>query len=339
MLSFLNRISLIRYLMVWRVNSSLVYFPRYLPLDLSRMIGFTIAQRLPSSEKTAWKKTLEPLIRHLEPSVNNKLLSKTPMPESAWPINATLLAYPGKRTYSKDELLFWELKLFGEHADHGLFLEVILPAIEEASYTADPQWKQRNRLWGHFDILHVFAAQGNTWTPVVSNGKLDLRHRVTPFQWSEKMRFKPKHPYHFSRLNWMSPFDFVDIIYNLPKFDFSIEKLTLLINNAPTLPLILLSLIFRITELINARSKIHDQIGNFLSDEDRKAFQLALQKTMNIKLKRNEVRLAPSNWPGKWLGGQQFYGIPRSIIPYLELASILHLGRQTHFGCGTFVMA
>lgn len=339
MLSFLNRINLIRYLVVWRVNSSAAYVPRYLTIDLSRVIGSIIAQRLPSNEKTAWKKTLDPLINYVDHISKNQNRKKDTIPEICWPINTSLLVYPGKRTYGKDELIFWELKLWGEHADHGLFLEVILPAMEEASFTADPQWNQKNRLWGHFDIAHVFAARGNSWEPVVTAGKLDLRYRATPFQWAEQLNLKSNFRYHFHRLNWMSPFDLADVVWNLSKFDFSIRHLTLLKNNAPTLPLILLSLIFRVDELLHGRSKIPENIGDFLTDVERKFFHLALEKASPILMNKNNIRPAPSNWPGKWFGVQRFKAIPRSIIPYLELASILHIGRQTHFGCGTFVIA
>ena len=339
MLSCLNRISIIRYLIVWRVNSSLAYIPGYLSLELSRVIGSIIAQRLPSSEKTAWKKTLDPLIKYLDNLAKTQKRKRESIPDVAWPINSTLLVYPGKRTCGKDELIFWELKLLGEHADHGLFLEVILPAMEEASFTSDPQWNKKNRLWGHFDILHVYAARGNSWEPIVHDGKLDLRYRATPFQWCEKLKFKPTSGYHFSRLNWMSPFDLVDVVANLSKFEFSNKHLTLLINNAPTLPLILLSLIFRIEELLHARSKIPDHVGEFLSEEDRTTFHLALETVSRISIDKNNIRQAPFNWPGRYFGVQQFKGIPRSIIPYLELASILHIGKQTHFGCGTFVIA
>ena len=339
MLSCLNQISMIRYLIVWRVNSSLAYIPDYLSLELSQVIGSIIAQRLPSSEKTAWKKMLDPLIKIMDNPVKSKKRRRGSFPEVAWPINSTLLVYPGKRTYGKDELIFWELKLFGEHADHGLFLEVILPAMEEASYSSNPRWNKKNRLWGHFDIQHVFAARGNTWEPIVHNGKLDLRYRAAPFQWTENLKFKPTSSYHFSRLNWMSPFDFVDVISNLGKFEFSNERLTLLVNNTPTLPLILLSLVFRIEALVNSRSKYSDHVGEFLSSEDRKTFHQSLEKIARISITKDKISLAPSSWPGRYFGVQQFKGIPRSVIPYLELASILHIGRQTHFGCGTFVLA
>ncbi|MCX7707996.1 MAG: hypothetical protein N2204_08325 [Anaerolineae bacterium] len=51
--------------------------------------------------------------------------------------------------------------------------------------------------------------------------------------------------------------------------------------------------------------------------------------------------LAPASkgWPGRWAGGQIFQRIPRRLLPYLELAAILHIGRYTHFGCGTFLLS
>ncbi|UCE06605.1 MAG: CRISPR system precrRNA processing endoribonuclease RAMP protein Cas6 [bacterium] len=339
MLSFLSRISLIRYLIVWRVNSSLAFFPRYLSVDLSRVIGSIISQRLPSSEKTVWKKALDPLIANYCDTSKNRKEKSESIADVSWPINAVLFIYPGKRTYGRDELIFWELKLFGRHADHGLFLEVILPAMEEASYTSDPQWTQRNRLWGHFDIQSVYAARGNQWEPIVTDGRLDLRYRANPLQWQKKLQFKPKSLYHFRRLNWMSPFDLVDVLSSINKIGFGIENQTLFFNKAPTLTLILLSLIFRVNELLREKPKKLDKIGDLLDDEDRVAFQHALEKVANISITKTSIKPAPSAMPGKWIGTQRFGSIPRSIIPYLELASILHIGKLTHFGCGTFVIA
>lgn len=339
MFSFLNRISLIRYLVVWRVNSSLAFFPRYLSIDISRVIGSIIAQRLPSSEKTAWKKSLDPLMIQTNSISKDKKEKIKSIPDVAWPINAVLFFYPGKRTYGRDELVFWELKLFGEHADHGLFLEMILPAMEEASYMSNPQWNQRNRLWGHFDIANVYAARGNHWEPVVKEGRLDLRYRATPFQWQENLRTKPKSLYRFTRLNWMSPFNLSEVVLNLNKFKFSFENRTLFYNNAPTLTLLLASLLYRVNELLHGRSKIHENIGDFFDDEDRKVFHQVLEKVNKIPIKSKNIKPAPTTWPGKWIGVQRFHAIPRSIIPYLELASILHIGKQTHFGCGSFVVA
>ena len=339
MLSFLNRISLIRYLVVWRVNSSIAFFPRYLSVDISKIVGAIIYQRLPTSEKSAWKKALDLLINNPADSGKNRRTKPQAIPDVCWPINSVIFNYPCKRAYARDELIFWELKLFGKYADHGLFLEVILPAMEEASYTSNPAWNARNRLWGHFDIQNIYAARGNYWEPVVTGGKLDLRYRATPFQWQENLRLKPKANYHFSKLNWMSPFDLAEIIPYLDKFDINIKDHPLYYNNAPTLSLILMNLVYRVNNLLSDRPRDDDKIGNFLSEDDRKHLHVEFQKTINISIKNSKIKPVPYTMPGKWLGTQQFNGIPRSVIPYLELASILHIGKQTHFGCGTFVIA
>ncbi len=334
MLSFLNRLNLVRYLIVWRVNRSLAFFPRYFSIDLSMVIGAIISSRLPTKEKKAWKKGLDPLMIDYK----NSSLKLTPAPEVGWPLNSVLFVYPGKRTYGRDELIFWELKLFGKDADHGLFLEVILPAMEEASYTSDPQWNRRNRIWGHFDIQSVYVARGNQWEPLVSDGRLDLRYRANSIQWLESLRFKPKSLRKFRQLNWMSPFDLTNIADKLSEFGFAPNGEASKYTNAPTLPVILIALISRINQLLNPRLRGTGKISDFLTSDDRGVFKEALQKTNHIPIIKNNIKSAPSTWPGNWIGTQRFKIIPRVIIPYLELASILHIGKQTHFGCGTFVI-
>jgi len=336
MLSFLNRLNLIRYLVVWRVNRSIAFFPRYFSIDLSMVIGSIISNRLPTKEKSAWNKALAPLISNKTDTSRNKI--KT-IPDVSWPINSVLFVYPGKRAYGRDELIFWELKLFGKHADHGLFLEVILPAMEEASYTSDTKWNRRNRIWGHFDIQSIYASRGNRWEPIVTDGRLDLRYRANPLQWLEDLRFKPKSSRRYRRLNWMSPFDLTMVAGKLNEFGLNYKDDSSKFTNAPTLPVILVGLISRISELLRPRKKHTDKISDFLTSEDRGTFQEALQTANHVSIIKNSTRSIPPVWPGKWIGTQRFSSIPRSIIPYLELASILHIGKQTHFGCGTFVIA
>lgn len=315
----------------------MVFFPRYLSIDLSLVLGSIITERLPSSEKTVWKKALK-LDKAASLAISNKKNPQTALPANiTWPIEAVLFTYPGKRTYGRDELIFWELKLFGEHADHGLFLELILPAMEAASVTPNPQWNQRNRLWGHFDVVHVFAARGNRWEPIVKDGRLDLRARVMPFQWQEQLSFACRS--NLKRLNWMSPFDFSDVLFNLNKFEISFENRILFQDNAPTLSLLLAGLLYRLHELCMGKKKPFDQIGKFLNEEEQHGFRQALNSVHRIAITNSRIKSAPSTMPGKWIGVQRFQTIPPAAIPYLELASILHIGAQTHFGCGSYVLS
>ena len=59
MLDFFSPINLIRYLIVWRVNGTMVQLPRYLPTALSQALGTLIAERLPTQQTREWRKTLD----------------------------------------------------------------------------------------------------------------------------------------------------------------------------------------------------------------------------------------------------------------------------------------
>lgn len=319
---YLNSISLIRYLLVWRINSSLVRLSRCPSTELSSVLGAIIAKRLPTGEASRWRKA-----------------EKAGQPESQtiglptfrlsqpWPIEAVLLVYPGKKTYGQGELILWELKLIGESADHGFFLEVILPAMEEASYTSEPQWNRPNKLWGRFDIHSVYVARGSHWEPLVSDGRLDLRYRANPVQWAEGLTFgsglqtgKFSSP---TRLVWLTPFDFGEEAHG---------------KQVSPLRRILEALIARMSLLIPDLRNVPDDGWDILSKEQTFSIQDAMEQADNIPILHDDIKSAPRDCPGHYTGTQIFSYIPLPIIPYLELASILHVGKHTHFGCGTFTL-
>jgi hypothetical protein len=52
---------------------------------------------------------------------------------------------------------------------------------------------------------------------------------------------------------------------------------------------------------------------------------------------RHDLVRPGKGWPGQWIGKQTFArSIAPALLPYLDLAAILHVGRHTHYGCGTF---
>ena len=319
-------ISLLRYLIVWRVNSSLVSLPPCLPLELSLVIGTIIANRLATNEASPWRKALAPLAEYYAEISAKDQKNVKPFPPAAWPIEAVLLPYPTKRILGQGELIFWELKLLGDSADHGLFLELILPAMEEAGYTADTQWNRHNRLWGHFEVNAVYVAKGAQWEPLVTDGRLNLRYRPTPIQWAEGLSFTPKKQHAFSRLNWLTTFDLGERMTSANSSD----------NASETLQVIFEALVLRAIRLTPGRHKSHEGVMAILNAEEQTALRHAMEEAARVQLLQKNLHPAPSNWPGAWSGTQMYAPIPTAIIPYLELASILHLGKQTHFGCGTF---
>jgi len=332
MWSFISPINLIRYLFVWRVNSSLVWLPRCLSAEISLVLGTIIADRLPTREAHHWRKALAPWGEY---SAGGKKL-KT-VPEVSWPIEASLFVYPGKRAYGQGELILWELKLMGENADHGLFLEIILPAMEEAATTFDPQWHHQNNLWGRFDIHSVYAARGSHWEPIVRKGQLDLRYRATSVQWAEGLTFDVRSERVFDRLTWITPFD-LSPTRGGKRQARAPRKKEIPADRVPTLQRILESLIARMSLFLPGKRNTPDDVWNSLSAEERSSLQAVVEQAAHIPIHHHDIRPTPKNWPGRWIGTLTFPSIPFPIIRYLELASLLHIGRETHFGCGTFVI-
>ena len=333
----ISAINLIRYLFVWRVNGPMVWLPRCFSAEISLVLGTTIADRLPTREAQPWRKALAPWGGY-----KSEKKRKT-VPQASWPIEAVLFAYPGKRTYGEGELILWELKLMGESADHGLFLEVLLPAMEEAATATDRRWHHKNSLWGRFDVHSVYAARGNCWEPVVREGKLDLRHHPTPMQWAEGLAFDAETERVFNRLTWLTPFDFSPPACACTHADRPgsrrRRRKNIPADEVPTLQVLLESLIARMSLFLPGKYNTTDDVWNSLGAEERSSLQTAMEHAAHVPVDQQKLRHAPKGWPGCWLGTQSFPFIPSSIIPYLELASILHIGRQTHFGCGTFVIA
>lgn len=309
-------ISLIRYLVVWRINRTLVRLPRCLSVGMSRVMGTLIAERLPTREAQPWRKAMIKWEGYDDDAKKNN----APVPEASWPIESVLFVYPGKQVYGQGELILWEFELIGNSADHGLFLELILPAMEEASTTSDPRWHRPNSLWGRFDIQAIYAAHGAQWEPVARDGKLDLRYRATPNQWADGLTFTSTSERTLDRLTWLTPFD-------LPSK-----------QSAPTLPEILEALAARMSLFMSGKRRASADTWNVLSAQDQAALRGAIEQAAEFPLRRQEIERAPKGWPGRWMGTQTFLFIPDPLVPYLELASILHIGKRTHFGCGTFVI-
>jgi hypothetical protein len=334
---FIKPISLIRYLFVCRVNRSLVRLPSTLSLELSRVLGTIIANRLPTQQARHWYKALAPWEQAGHSTPGRKKIKV--VPETSWPIESVLFAYPGKMAYGQGELILWELKLMGEDADHGFFLEVILPAVEEASSTSDPQWHRQNELWGRFDIHSVYVTRGPHWEPVVKAGQLDLSYQATPVQWAEGLDFTERPHLRkdgtkriFDRLTWITPFD-------LGKKDqVGRSHRRKKAAPAPTLHSLLEALISRMSELLPGKYSTADDVWKGLSEEERALLQGTMEQGARVPIRSQALRTAPKKWRGCRIGSQTFASIPHSFLPYLELASILHIGKKTHFGCGTFAI-
>ncbi len=330
---FIRPINLIRYLVVWQVNGPLVWLPGNLSPEISLVLGTIIADRLPTSSARHWSKALAPWGEHGA----GREMPRT-VPDASWPIEAVLFVYPGKRTYGQGELILWELKLLGESADHGLFLELILPAMEEAATTTDSRWRRKHNLWGQFDIHSVYAARGSRWESVVREGRLDLDYRPTPAQWADGLTFDVKSERLFDCVAWLTPFDLPATSDGENKASTS-RRRKASADRVPTLQRMLASLIARMTLFLPGKYNTPDDVWDSVGEDEASTFQAAMEQAAPLSVHHHDIHRASSDAPGRWIGTQTFLSILPPLVPYLELASILHIGRHIHFGCGTFAIS
>lgn len=351
MLPIIESFNLLRYLIVWRVNHPLVQAPDDLATALSTVLGALIAERLPSSEAREWQKTRAAWDKAYGAvdAAPDDAFALTAIPGSPWPLDVVLRPYPTKPTYGEGEKLVWELTLLGANADHGLFLEYLLPAFEAAALTTDARWKTSNGLWGHFDIQAVYAARGLQWEPVVTAGKLHLDYRATATQWAEGLPFDAPGK-QFRRLTWLTPFDFAVpaaalYLWQEQQKQQRRQQRRQAQNNIPdgdipTLEGIVHALMARLATFLPGKRRTVEDVWALLPAE----MQTPLWDAFNTLQQagqhgRHHLRAAPKDRWGRWIGWQTFAApIPKALTSYLELASILHVGNYTHFGCGTFMM-
>ncbi|MBF0204444.1 MAG: hypothetical protein HQK67_09060 [Desulfamplus sp.] len=366
--------SLIRYLFVLEVNTSFVWLPKWPAMELSLLLGETIADRLPIVEARAWKKSIaawnisnsnfQQSNKKNEPNkLKNDNVDGKKLHQSPWPINAVIFWYPVKRSYGKGELILFELKLLGDAADHELFVEVILPAMEQISMTPyigtkniesknsgsnnsgsknsrsknsrsnNSVTKNTNSLWGHFDIRSVYSAKGYLWRPILKNGRLDLRRKVNSTQWSSGLKPLDGSFKSLDQLTWISPF----MIDGLKKDTRDSRK-----NNriaAPKLFYILEAIAERMGLIFISKYSTAADFLNSLDNEERLAWKQAMEQSLRIPIYNNMIKESSNPIQGFGKGFQIFSKqIPDFIIPYLELGAIFHIGEYAHFGCGTYVI-
>lgn len=331
---FIEPIRLIRYLFVCQVNRSWIKTTDPLNTELPWALASVIANRLPSIEAVPWNEALA-LLNPYRQSLLKSQKKVPPTPHIDWPIEAVYLTYPHKFSYGPAEHLLWELKLLGPSADHNLFLELILPAVEALSCTSDRHLYRQNGLWGRFDIRAIYAARGLTWEPVVEEGQLDLTYRPTSYQWAEGLDFGLVNKPSPNSMIWVTNFQFEDpSTYPVDTG----RKKRVQPEDVPTLAQILEALLTRVAQLLPDRRRTVEMVWDICGQEEETRFTEMMALAQTIKREYYHLNPAPKHTPGMWHGILRFDKLPLLIVPYLELASILHIGYHTHFGCGTFTI-
>ncbi len=329
---FIEPLRLIRYLFVCRINRSLIKTTDPLTTELPWALGYIIANRLPSAEAKPWREALDTLEAYQKESAKGKK-AHPPTPAITWPLEAVCRPYPHKFSYGPGEYFLWELKLLGSSADHNLFLELILPAVEALSCTSDRPMYHQNGLWGRFDIYAVYAARGLHWEPVVEKGRLDLNYRPSSNQWADGLDFGLIDKQPLDTIMWTTAFQFEEpASYPQEKG----RKNHVAIDDVPTLTDILEALLARVVQILPEAGQTPAGVWGICGPEEETRFEECMALAKRIRREYYRLHPAPKHIPGMWRGLLRFNPLPLLVIPYLELASILHIGHHTHFGCGTF---
>ena len=323
---------MIRYLIVLKVNAPMVWFRLFPSMEFSLVLGSIISESLPTVQACPWKESLNPWGKYGGISCIKKNPPKHP-PNASWPIESVIFSYPGKRAYGEGELILMELKLMGEAADHGYFLEVILPALEKASHTPDRSWQKGNALWSRFDIQNIYVANGPNWDALVEDCTLNLKYIPTPYQWSEGLVLEPGPSKRFNKINWVTPFDLQGDDLKNPRRRF--KKIPP--DQIPMLKDILIAFLLRMNNLSASKGE-KLEFWDVLNQDARESFERMMESDLDVPMTHGNVYPVLQSQPGLWIGKQTFESIPDAIIPYLSLASIFHIGAHTHFGCGTFIL-
>lgn len=316
-------IDLLRYLLVMRLDKSLVLMSKYPALEMAHVCSVMIAERLPTSQIKPWRRLLTAWEEANPPEQHKGPGTFLNPPEADWPLDMAWLPYRIKETYGQGEVLCCELKLFGSSAAHEVFLEMFLPVLEEIGVRADSRWSRPGSLWGRYHLEGVHVARGKQWEPFVENGRIDFSCRPGPRQWTEGLDLGEGATRAYRRLQWRTPYAPASPI--VPQKNESAGMSAR--RNAPDLAELVQALSDRLSVVVHGWEDTVEQ------EELKRHLQEA---AAGISCAHDEVHAPPKYWPGQVWGEQAFSAIPPLLVPELELASILHVGRHTHVGCGTF---
>jgi hypothetical protein len=143
-------------------------------------------------------------------------------------------------------------------------------------------------------------------------------------------------------LTWITPFDFRFPISDFRPEGYADQRNSLdgkSKSSAPTLRDIVDALMERMTLFLPGKRRAVSEVWATLPEEMQTALRRTLERTQPLVRHRQAITAPPREWPGTGIGTQIFDAIPPDLIPYLAVASIIHIGGQTHLGCGTFRLA
>uniref|UniRef100_UPI004057BEE8 hypothetical protein n=1 Tax=Candidatus Electrothrix sp. TaxID=2170559 RepID=UPI004057BEE8 len=314
-------IQILRYLFVLRINRSLIETLKQPDQEILHNLAALIAENMGGADGKAWKKAARRLANaSVDVSLDAVPLAGPP----PWPIDAVLLAEnPGTRL-CLNELFFFELTVLSDRIGHHFILEYLLPALEQAGYSRMEK-QPKFGLWGNYEIVGLFCAHGADWEPVIDEGQLSSDYFPKPDQWARDFMMNGTGKI-FTRLDWIRP----------------LAPDAAMPENGPDMPWLLAALERRMTalKLLNKGSADMDTLVQGIPGMEKASWQEAVDAAQAMPAPVSVLRPVEKEHPAKAvIGRQHFSAIPPVVLPWLELASILHLGLHTHYGYGGFSLA
>lgn len=305
-------LKLIRYLIELRMNRGLVWLFRDRERELARRWGERMAAQMPIVQARPWRKALA---RRGEDG------------SAIWPVEAALRFQSAKRSFGRGEPLFVEVKLFGDAADHGFFMETMLPALERLGCEPETAAEKSvaNPLWGHFEIRSVYSARGHGWKPLIRDGRIDLRFKVNAGQWEQGLRSTEYRSEPATRLAWLTPYRSGDAGKNGTE------------PPPPSLRELVEETARRLGRILHGRwTDPREFVGKMDADCARR-WNRALEAASAIRQGTpRQIPVRPSGGPA-FFGEQRFEPeIPPELFSVLALGHLVQLGQGTLYGNGLF---
>lgn len=303
-------LSLLRYLIVLRPNQAMAMLPPSLEIELVHWLGTLMARNIGGHEAKAWNKAVR---RVAERRIDTFPDRRSPDP---WPLCFSLLVRTPSVRLIRGEPFILELNLFGERSSHQFFMGYILPALEQGGYEREAS-RSRSSLLGNYDVTDVYCAKGRRWEALVDMGCVTELDPPTPQQWCLDF-LTPRPDKVLTRLDWVRP-----VIPDEQPPDYG-----------PDMPWLLAALARRVAIIRRSAEVDMDEVIAGLPHCEKTSWEQALVAAASMAPPRV---LSKPGWPAGALSGHQCFGaIPPVVLPFLELASILHLGLYCQYGYGCF---
>ena len=218
-----------------------------------------------------------------------------------------------KKVYRAGETFAWEIKLLGRSAAHELFATRFMPALEMGGLLAGVgNWSELvDGHFGRFEIAQVSVDAGNAWQEIY-NRKQWFHQHVAPLYLDRMLPAMLNHQA-YSTITWITPFC-------LQKKHENLTQVTLAD---------LLYFIWRRLCVLHQGNVDKILLHNILQQADKT--EMLHHDLLPIASYREHDTLYR-------IGRIAYSHIPDALLPLCLAGSLIHIGKSTRYGYGTYCL-